>query len=105
MFGDMLGNMEEKQAEMKKKLAEMSVNSESGDGAVKITANANREITNISIDSEKLDLSDLEQLEDLMMVAINRALELAAEKEAEESQSLIKDMLPPGLDGLSGMFG
>ena len=105
MFGDMFGNMEEKQAEMKKKLAEITVEAESGDGAVKVVANAAREIVNLTFDPEKLDLTDTEQLEDLTMVAINRALELAAEKEAEESKKMIKDMLPPGLDGLSGMFG
>lgn len=104
MFGDLMGNMEERQAELKKKLADVLINSEAGDGAVKITANANREITNISIDPTKLELSDHEQLEDLLLVAINRTLTQAAEKEAEESQKLIQDMLPPGLGGLGNMF-
>ena len=36
----MFGNMQEKQAEMQKKLAEMKVEAEAGNGAVKITANA-----------------------------------------------------------------
>jgi len=105
MFGDLLGNLEEKQKEMKVKLAGIFVNAEAGDGAVKVTANANREITNIAINAEKVDLTDAEALEDFILVATNRALELAAEKEAAESQNLMKDMLPPGMGNLPNMFG
>ena len=45
-----MGNMEEKQKAMRKKLAEITVEAEAGDGAVKVTANANRKIMNIAID-------------------------------------------------------
>ena len=101
----MFGNMEEMQKEMKAKLAEITVNGEAGDGAVVVTANANREIINISIDPEKLDMEDKEQLEDLLMVATNRALEQAAAREQEEAQGMLKNILPGGLSGLGGMFG
>jgi len=101
----MFGNMEEMQKEMKAKLAEMTVVGESGDGAVTVTANANREIINISLDPEKMDMEDKEQLEDLLMVATNRALELAATREQEEAQGMLKNILPGGLSGLGGMFG
>ena len=100
MFGDLLGNMEEKQNEMKAKLKTIFVTADSGDGLVQVTSNANGEITNISIKKEAIDLEDMEQLEDLMMVAVNRALEKAAEKEAVEAQSLMKNMMPPGMEGL-----
>ena len=105
MFDSLMGNMEEFQAQMKEKLATIEVNAEAGDGAIKVTANGLREITNLSIDSAKLDSEDSEQLEDLLVVAINRALELAKEKEEEESKAMMKNMLPPGLDQLSGLFG
>ena len=102
MFGDLMGNMEERQKELKLKLAEITVEADAGDGAVKVTANANREIVNISINKEGLDWEDQEEVEDLVMVAVNRALELAAEKEAAETQNLLKDMLPPGMPDLFG---
>lgn len=105
MFGDILGNMEERQKEMREKLAQITVEAEAGDGAVKVTANAAREIINISINKEAIDLDDLEQLEDLLLVAVNRVIEKATVKEAEEGQKLMKDMLPPGLGDLSGLFG
>lgn len=105
MFGDLMGNMEERQKELKAKLAEITVNAEAGDGAVKVTANANREIVNISINKDALDWDDQEEVEDLVMIATNRALELAAEKEAIENQNLLKDMMPPGFGGLPNLFG
>lgn len=105
MFGDLMGNMEEKQNAMKAKLATVMVSAEAGDGAVQVTSNANGEITNIAIKKEMLDLDDIEQLEDYMMVAVNRALEKAAAKEAIEAENLMKDMLPPGMGGLGNLFG
>ena len=105
MFGDLLGNMEEKQKAMKEKLNTIILTEEVGDGVIQISANANREITNISIKKEAIDLEDMEQLEDLLMVAINRVLEKAAEQEGIESQKMMKDMMPPGLGGLGDLFG
>ena len=105
MFGDLLGNMEEKQSAMKEKLNTIILTEEVGDGAIQVTANANREITNISIKKEAIDLEDMEQLEDLLMVAINRVLEKAAAEEGVESQKMMKDMMPPGLGGIGDLFG
>lgn len=98
MFGDMKGQMEEMQSQMKEKLRTEMVIGEAGDGLVKVTANGAREITNVKVDPSLLD--DAEALEDLLVVATNRALELAAEKEAAESQSMLQNMLPGGLGGM-----
>lgn len=100
-----MGNMEEQQKALKAKLAQISVEAQAGDGAVKVKANANREIVNISFDKSAMDWEDQEQVEDLVMVAVNRVLQLAAEKEAEETQKMIQDMMPPGLGGLGNLFG
>lgn len=104
MFGDMFGNMEAQQKEMRTKLAAIRVDAEAGNGAVKVTATANREIVNISIDKAALEWDDVEQVEDLVMVAVNRALELAAQKEGEETQKMVQTMLPPGMGDLSDLF-
>jgi DNA-binding YbaB/EbfC family protein len=105
MFGNLLGDMEERQKEMRRQLAEITISTEAGDGAVKVTANGNKEITDININPEKLDINDLDQLQDLLMVALNRAIEEATQVEAEASQKLIQNMMPPGMDGLSDLFG
>lgn len=101
----MFGNMDEMQQKMKVKLAAITVEAEAGEGAVKVTANAAREILNVAINKELLDWDDKEEVEDLIMVAVNRALGLATEKEAAETQNMLKDMLPPGMGGLSDLFG
>lgn len=101
-MGDLLGNAQKQQEEMKRQLAAMTVEAQASDGAVKVTANGNRQILDISIDKEKLDWDDVEQVQDFVLTAVNRALELAAEKEQAESQKLIQQMLPPGLGGLFG---
>lgn len=105
MFGNAFGNFKEKQEELKLKLKEIEVRAEAGNGAVKVTANAAREILNIEIDSSQIDLNDKEGLEDLILTAVNRAIQLATEKELAESQAMLKDMLPPGLGGLGKLFG
>ncbi len=103
MFGNLLGNMQGKQEEMKSRLAEEILEVEVGDGAIQVKVSANREIVDIQINREKIDVNEPEQLEDLMVIAVNQALEIAAEREAAEAQSMIKDMIPPGFGGLFGM--
>ncbi len=105
MFGDMFGDLEKKQQEMRDKLSEIRVEADAGDGAVKVVANANRQIVNISINKDALDWDDVEQVEDLLTVAVNRALEKAALEEADAAQKLMQDMLPPGMGDMSGLFG
>lgn len=96
MFGDLLGNMQQQQAELQQKLAAIFVEAEAGDGAITVKAGADMHLENIKIDPAKLDLSDREQVEDLLLVAVNRALELAREKAGEETGKLIKDLFPFG---------
>lgn len=102
MFGDLFGQMEEQQKEMKAKLAGIIVEAEAGDGAVKVSANAARQLLNITILPELINPAEPEELEDLILVAVNRALEKATEKEMAESQKMIQGMLPPGMDSLFG---
>ncbi len=104
MFGNLLGNFEEKQDAMRAKLKEMVFEYDFQDGAIIVTANASREILNIAINPDKVDLSDKEQVEDMMLEAINRTLEEAAIKEASEMQQSIKDILPGGMGGLGDLF-
>ena len=87
---------------MKNQLATIVVEATAGDGAVKVTANGNRQILDITIDKNKMDWEDIEQVQDFMLTAVNRVMELAAEKEQAESQKLIQQMLPPGLGGMFG---
>ncbi|MCB0644385.1 MAG: YbaB/EbfC family nucleoid-associated protein, partial [Phaeodactylibacter sp.] len=68
-------------------------------------ATGDQRILDISINKEAIDWEDSEQVEDLVMTAVNRALDLAGEKAAAASEEMLKDMMPPGLGGLSNLFG
>ena len=100
MFGDLMGNMEEKQLEMKKKLQAISI--EENLEGITITGNGAREITNISIDEKYQTPDHREELEDLLVVAMNNLLDKIGEEEAKESQNMISQMLPPGMGGMFG---
>lgn len=105
MFGDILGNMEEKQKVLKDNLQKIVIEEQVADGKIKIRINANRKLEGIVIDPTYFKEVDLEELEDFLIVGMNAALEKAAEKEAEATQGLLSDMLPGGLSNLGGMFG
>ena len=92
---------QQKAEEIKKRLDTVSVFSEVEGGAIKITATANKAITAVEIDEEFLKSADKEELEELLLTAINKALVRAEEVSATEMQSATQDML----GGLGGMFG
>jgi nucleoid-associated protein EbfC len=100
----MFGNMKEKQAEMQKKLAEIRVEGEAGDGAIKVSSNALRQIVDIKI-SPDFKYDEIEELEDLLLIAIQRATAKAVEIEQAETQKMISELLPPGFGDLGSMFG
>ena len=101
----MFGNFQEQQEKMEAQLREIVVHGSSGGGAIKVTANGGQEVTDISIDKDKIDLTDVEQLEDLILLAVEDALNQAKEQAAAVSQNMIKDMLPPGMGSLGNLFG
>lgn len=100
----MFGGMEEMQKQMQEALTAITVEAEAGGGMVKIRANAARQILDVSIDPS-LDLDDKEELEDLLLEAMNRVLAAAAVREQEESKAMLSKMLPPGMGDLGGLFG
>ncbi|MFW0714836.1 YbaB/EbfC family nucleoid-associated protein [Pedobacter sp. N23S346] len=98
---DQLFAAQQKAEEIKKRLDTVSVFGEVENGAIKITATANKAITGVAIDEEFLKNADREELEELLLTAINKALANAEEVSSTEMQASAKDML----GGLGGMFG
>jgi len=98
MFGDLMGNLEEQQAQMKTKLTEVVI-TEKVEG-ITITGNATRTIDNISIDEAIFAQGDKEMLEDLLLLCVNRFIDKAQQVEAVESQKMMESMLPPGFGDL-----
>ncbi|UJH91529.1 YbaB/EbfC family nucleoid-associated protein [Antarcticibacterium sp. 1MA-6-2] len=104
MFGDMMGMMnklketQEKVEATKERLKTVLVDEHSSDGLLKVTIAASREIKNISIADELLE--DREQLEDYLVLTLNKAITKASEINENELAAVAKDGMPdiPGLD-------
>ncbi|MGK9477355.1 YbaB/EbfC family nucleoid-associated protein [Melioribacter sp. OK-6-Me] len=98
---NMLKQIQKMQAEMAKvqeELGNKTVTEESGGGMVKVTANGKREIISIDIDEEIIKSNDKEMIEDLIIAAVNKALESASKMAEEELASVTKGMIPPGMN-------
>ena len=97
----MLKQIQKMQAEMEKTQAELAnktVTEESGGGMVKATVNGKKELLSIEIDQEIASSGDKEMLEDLVVAAVNKALESAAKLAEEELGKVTRGMIPPGMN-------
>jgi DNA-binding protein YbaB len=102
MIGDLFSRLQEARQmieESKRKLNDIIVESSADNGAIKVKANANKAIISIEIAEHLIRADNKAQLEELITVATNRALEEAAAKGEIEMKKITKDMLPnfPGL--------
>ena len=100
MFGNMMGKLQEaqqKMEEVKSKLDQITVIGEAQ--GVKVSLNGNKVVTNIDIPQMILDDRDKDQIQDLLILALNTGLENAENVAQSEGASAIKGMLPniPGL--------
>lgn len=100
----MLPNFEEQQKKMNEAFRSMEIENTDPSGAIKIRANAVPEIKSITIDRSKIDVNSEEELEDRLIIAINKTIEMAQGKQAEESQKMLSEMLPPGMGNLKDLF-
>jgi hypothetical protein len=98
MFGK-LAEAKQKAEEIKQRLETITVMGEAERGKVRVIANGNRKVQDISIDDSLLN--DKEQLQDILTVAINRAMENADKVSEAEMQALSSELLP----GLGNLFG
>ena len=99
MFGDLMGNLQGMQAKVQAELAELEVKGDAGNGMVVVTATADKQIRNISINPEVVNASDIEELEDLLLIAMNRALDEAEKVASSKMQGMMSGMMPPGMFG------
>ncbi len=100
MFGNMMGKLKEaqqKMEEVKSKLDQITVIGEAQ--GVKVSLNGNKVVTNIDIPQMILDDRDKDQIQDLLILALNKGLENAENVAQSEGASAMKGMLPiiPGL--------
>ena len=90
--------MQEKMAEMQKKIEETEIEGSSGGGAVKIVMNGKHEVKNLFIDPSIVNSDEKEVLEDLITAALNDVNKKIAENTNNQLGSISGGMgLPPGL--------
>jgi hypothetical protein len=89
-----------KMAKLQEELSDKRVEASAGGGMVTVVANGGQDVLSISIDPEVVDPDDIEMLQDLIMAAVNDALNKAKAMMNEEMGQLTKGMNIPGMSGL-----
>jgi DNA-binding YbaB/EbfC family protein len=90
---EMQGKMQTLQAE----LARREVSFSSGGGKVSVTATCDGTVKSVQIDPAVVDPTDVEMLEDLVLAAIQGAIEQGKATMAEEMGALTQGLNIPGL--------
>ena len=96
MFGNMMERMQEMQQkteDAKRRLDNITVTGEAPAGAVVVEMTGNKKVKNVSI-SVDLAQTDQEELEDLLVIAFNKALENAENVFDAEMKTVAMGMLP-----------
>jgi len=104
MFGDLMGMMgklketQEKVKATKEKLNSLILEEKSSDNLISVTITANRTLKAIAINDHLL--KDKEQLEDYLVLTLNKAIEKATEINEAELAAVAKEGMPdiPGMD-------
>ncbi len=93
--------MQRQMQEAQAQLADQTVEASSGGGAVKVTASCDGAVKSISIDPDAVDTEDISMLEDMVLGAVNQALDKGRETQAAEMGKLTGGM--GGGMGLPGL--
>jgi DNA-binding YbaB/EbfC family protein len=97
---DKLMQAQQMAGEVKKRLDAITVTGVAEGGKITVTANGNKVVQSVLIDDALFKEADKEQLEELLLIAFNKALEQADNVSQSEMAAMTKDMF----GGLGGMF-
>ncbi|GGH22366.1 YbaB/EbfC family nucleoid-associated protein [Mucilaginibacter phyllosphaerae] len=100
---DKLMEAQQKAGEVKKRLDAIIVTGIAEGGKITVTANGNKVVQSVVVDDDLLKDADKEQLEELLVVAINKALEQAENVSQSEMAAMTQAMLG-GMGGLGNLF-
>lgn len=90
--------LQQEMAKVQNELGNLTITEEAGGGMIKATANGNREIISIEIEPQVIISEEKEILEDLVVAAVNKALQSAAKLAEEEMAKVTKGLIPPGMN-------
>jgi DNA-binding YbaB/EbfC family protein len=98
---DKLIQAQQMAGDVKKRLDNITVTGSVEGGKISVNANGNKVVKSVIIDPEFFRDVDKEELEELLVTAINKAMEQADNVSQSEMAAVTKDMF----GGLGGMFG
>ena len=96
--------LQAKMAQAQKALEETSIEASAGGGAVTVVMNARPELLSIAVKPEVIDPEDVDMLQDLILAAMNEALEKVRAGQMQQLTGLAGGLNIPGLNipGLTG---
>ncbi len=97
---DKLMQAQQQAGEIKKRLDNITVTGTAEGGKITVIANANKVVQSVVIDEELYKEGDREQLEELLVIAINKAMEQADNVSQAEMAASAKEMF----GNLGGLF-
>lgn len=89
--------LQKKMLKTQQELALKTVEASAGGGMVKVVANGGQKIESIALEKEVVDPEDIEMLQDLILAAVNDALNKSQEMVSKEMGKLTGGMNIPGL--------
>jgi len=90
--------MQDKMSKVQKELETETVEASAGGGAVTVVASGTQKIVSVKIEPDAA--SDHEMLQDLVLAAVNEAMEKSKQMAAAKMQSVASGLgLPPGMLG------
>jgi len=89
--------LQAKMAEMQAEAGNRTVSAQAGGGMVEAIANGRQELVSLSIDPEVVSPEDVDMLQDLVLAAVNEALNKSREMVAQEMSKLTGGMQIPGM--------
>ena len=91
--------MQRQMEESAKELETAEFTATAGGGAVEVTVTGKKEVTKVKLDPEAVDPDDVEMLEDLLVAAVNEALE-KVDAETTSAMSKFTGGMGGGMPGL-----
>ena len=86
-----------KMAKLQEELGEKTVEASAGGGMVSVVVNGRQEVLSIRIDREVIDPEDVEMLQEMVVGAVNQAMEAAGEMMNSEIEKITGGLNVPGL--------
>jgi len=93
----MIQQMQNRMAKIQQELEETEIEGTAGGGVVKATANGQRALISIKIDPSAVDPEDVEMLEDLVLTAVQDALDKSSALAEQKMSALTGGLKIPGL--------